>query len=180
MSRLSQILQYSDSFTPSAKDKFGCFTKTYNSVFCRWMDESLVQEFADILSATYLVFKQTENIEQIENKKIFGKVCKEMGVKQLNGRWMTCDPSLSNSQSFQSFADAGFDVADERDKYEEPANQFEALAGVIADPKNFASRTRKGIRNAQLQIKRQTESLVAYHAGSADVHGQLGLFGLGV
>jgi hypothetical protein len=134
------------------------------------MDESLVQGFADILSATYLVFKQTENIEQIENKKIFGKVCKELGVKQLlNGKWITCDPSLSNSQSLTSLEEQGFDVVDEREEHAEQ-EQIELPAGVIVSTREFSAKLHITMRRAQ-QI---------FAAQVADLRSGQDLFGMGV
>jgi hypothetical protein len=104
-----------------------------------------------------------------ERRLTLPELCKEIGVRKIDGVWCSVDPICGHSTSLTQLEEQGFDVTDERGEHKEEP-QFELPVGVITSTRELSAKLRVSMRRAQ-QI---------YSAQVADLAAGRDLFGLGV
>lgn len=104
----------------------------------------------DILSDIYLLYA-TGKLTQSELAKLYK-------IRKLNGIWQAEDPICGHATSLTELGEQGFDVADEREKYEDEP-QFELPVGVITSTRELAAKLHVTMRRAQQLVAAQVVDL---------------------
>lgn len=162
-SSISQIL-------PHLPQEVIDFYKEYSCVLTAWQ-APLALERADFILQMYQLW--------LESNLSFKSLAKHYGMRPATRGgmrvWLTSSVSPTWCADLETLAGAGIEPCSE----DVASDEIIVPPGLIGDSKKFAALTRRGVRNAQLRIQRQTKKLSAYQAGLPDYQGQFGLFVLG-
>lgn len=142
------------------------FHEKYKNVLSGWRHQLAVEQY-DILMQSYSLF--------LENNLSFQSLAKHYGMRPLliGGvrvwRAASVAASISVDADNDNFFSQPATISEEYDETEVPV-------GLIANTHEFSRLTKRGIRNAQIQVREQTKRLAEYSAGRVDEKGQAALF----
>jgi hypothetical protein len=95
-----------------------------------------------------------------ERRLTLPELCKEIGVRKIDGVWCSINPICGHAVSLTQLEEQGFDVTDERGEHnEEP--QFELPVGVITSTRELSDKLRVTMRRAQQIFADQVAELAA-------------------